>query len=188
MNLVIALDAMGVIYRSADDVTELLIPFLRAKGCRLPTAEIERHYLAASLGQLTSDELWIVCGLQPGLDDEYCQGHQLTPGIRDLISDADAAGLPVVALTNDVSAWSRVLRDRFHLGAVAEWVVSADIGVRKPDPRAYAKLLERVNRDAHDVLFLDDRQANVDAARSIGIDAHTFVSVADARHLAGLSS
>lgn len=137
---------------------------------------------------MTSDELWVACGLQPGLDLEYCQRHQLTPGISDLIHDANAKGLRVVSLTNDVSAWSRVLRARFRLDAViAEWIVSADIGVRKPDMRAYTYLLDRVGCAAGQVVFLDDRLANIDAARSIGIDAHLFVSIEEARAVAGLT-
>lgn len=57
----------------------------------------------------------MACGLKEGLDDEYCRGHELTPGIRELMADAACAGLRIVALTNDVSAWSRVLRSRFRL-------------------------------------------------------------------------
>lgn len=184
---VLALDAMGVIFRSADDVAELLVPFVHAKGSPLSAAEIETLYLAASLGELSSDGLWVACGLKEGLDDEYCRGHELTPGIRELMADAACAGLRIVAFTNDVSAWSRVLRSRFRLDdAIPEWVVSADIGLRKPDLRAYARLLERVGCAAGDVCFFDDRRANVDAARSVGIQAHLFVGIDDARRVVGL--
>ncbi len=184
---VLALDAMGVIYRTADDVAELLVPFVHAKGSGLPAAEIEERYLAASLGQLTSEELWMACGLAPGFDEEYCLGHQLTPGIRELMSDAATRGMVVAALTNDVSAWSRRLRARFELYEVTHWVVSADIGVRKPDRRAYETLLEHVGRAAGDVIFLDDRESNVEAARQAGLDAHVFTTVEDARRVVGLT-
>lgn len=187
MSKVLVLDAMGVIYRSADDVAELLIPFVRAKGCRLSSAKIEKHYRAASLGLMTSEELWLACGLPQGLDEEYCQKHELMPGIKDLIQEAAANGLRVAVLTNDVSAWSRRLRARFGLNElITEWVVSADIGVRKPDPAAFYCLLERLGCAAGDVLFFDDRPANVAAARRLGIEAHEFAGVEQARALAGL--
>ncbi|EPH06220.1 HAD hydrolase, family IA [Propionibacterium sp. oral taxon 192 str. F0372] len=187
MSRILVLDAMGVIYRSADDVAELLIPFVRAKDCILSAAEIKRHYRAASLGRMTSDELWLACGLPQGLDEEYCQRHELMPGITDLVQEAAAHGLRVTALTNDISAWSRRLRGRFGLDEIiTDWVVSADIAVRKPDPRAFSCLLERVGCDAGDVLFFDDRYANVDAARHLGIDAHEFVGVEEARTLVGV--
>ncbi|MCL1922605.1 MAG: hypothetical protein FWG15_01830 [Propionibacteriaceae bacterium] len=51
---VLALDAMGVIYRHADDVEELLIPYLRDRGCVVPTAQIEELYHRCSLGQISS--------------------------------------------------------------------------------------------------------------------------------------
>ena len=38
----LVLDAMGVMYQPADDVADLLIPFVRAKGCERSDAEIAR--------------------------------------------------------------------------------------------------------------------------------------------------
>ena len=38
----LVLDAMGVMYHPADDVADLLIPFVRAKGCDRSDAEIAR--------------------------------------------------------------------------------------------------------------------------------------------------
>jgi hypothetical protein len=44
---VLALDAMGVIYRSGDDVGELLIPFVAANGGSTDSELIEGNYLRA---------------------------------------------------------------------------------------------------------------------------------------------
>jgi len=164
---VLALDAMGVIYRSADDVAELLIPFLRAKGSAVATGDIEDAYREASLGRLSSDQLWEACGVNAGLDEEYCTLHALTNGILELIADAVDQGLLVAALTNDVDSWSRRIRARFELSQVSVWVVSGEIGVRKPDRGAYDRLLDVLACSAADVLFLDDRQRNVDAAKEV---------------------
>jgi hypothetical protein len=55
---VLAIDAMGVLYEAADDVGELLVPYLRGLGCRLPPDEIERLYTRCSLGELSSTGFW----------------------------------------------------------------------------------------------------------------------------------
>ena len=49
----IVLDAMGVIFRAADDVADLLIPFVREAGGNMNANEIESAYLDASLGPTT---------------------------------------------------------------------------------------------------------------------------------------
>jgi FMN phosphatase YigB (HAD superfamily) len=44
-----------------------------------------------------------------------------------------------------------------------------EIGVAKPDPRAYLLLCEQLGATPEEVVFLDNRTANVDAARRLGI-------------------
>lgn len=48
---------MGVLYRSWDDLAELLIPFAREHGCALPDADIGALYRRASAGEMTSAQL-----------------------------------------------------------------------------------------------------------------------------------
>lgn len=51
---------------------------------------------------------------------------------------------------------------------------SADEGVRKPFPQAYAVTLERLDVAPHQALFVDDTPENVDAARALGIVSHLY--------------
>ena len=50
-------------------------------------------------------------------------------------------------------------------------VVNPDDFVRKPDPEAYKKLLEEVNKKPEECLFIDDSAMNVRAARDLGIES-----------------
>ncbi len=54
--------------------------------------------------------------------------------------------------------------------------LSCEIGAEKPDPKAYALLLEALSLPASEVVFIDDRIENVEAARAIGLDAILFKS------------
>jgi hypothetical protein len=58
---------MGVIYRSADDVMELLVPFVREHGGSTDPKYITHEYRPASLGQMSSAELWQSLGVAPTL-------------------------------------------------------------------------------------------------------------------------
>jgi HAD superfamily hydrolase (TIGR01509 family) len=167
---VIALDAMGVIYRSADDVTDLLIPYARAHESSLEPQRILEFYVECSLGRMTSAELWECLGVIGADDEEYCRGHELTEGLLPALERLRARGMRLACLSNDVSEWSLVQRRAFGLDKyVQTWVISGDIGVRKPSAEAYGALVSAVNVEPCQILFVDDRVANVRAARAAGL-------------------
>ncbi len=55
-------------------------------------------------------------------------------------------------------------------------VFSAEVGMRKPDPRYYQWILDQLGVTAPEAIFVDDWQPNVDAARELGIKAIQFIS------------
>lgn len=173
---VVALDAMGVLYRSADDVADLLVPYVRAKGSGVPAEQIERLYTECSLGRITSGELWQRLGITDADDEEYCRRHELTYGLLPLLDELGVRGVKLACLSNDVSSWSVRLRRRFDLELrIPTWVISGDLGVRKPDARAYTALCEAVGAsDPSRVVFVDDRPANVRAAAACGMRTVLF--------------
>src|SRR5215471_3593007 len=174
---VVVLDAMGVTYRSADDVAELLVPFVREHGGSRDTEYITREYRCSSLGRMSSAELWQNLGVSPTLEDEYLAGHSLSPGFREFLQTVLPHVDSLWCLSNDVSEWSQKLRDRNELVAhFAGFVISGDVGIRKPDPGIYNVLLSRVGRPAHECIFVDDRVANLDAAQLLGFQTVLFGS------------
>jgi epoxide hydrolase-like predicted phosphatase len=67
-------------------------------------------------------------------------------------------------------------REREHaaygLGDLVDVLVySHEIGVAKPDPRAYEITCERLGVSPDEVAFLDDVEAAVDGARAVGMQA-----------------
>jgi putative hydrolase of the HAD superfamily len=57
-------------------------------------------------------------------------------------------------------------------------VYSHEVGVAKPDPEAYVLTARRLEVEPHEVLFLDDLEANVVAARAAGWHAVLHVDTA----------
>lgn len=53
---------------------------------------------------------------------------------------------------------------------------SCDLGLKKPMESYFRSVLERCGFEASRVLFVDDRTANLDAARALGIRALRFVA------------
>ena len=49
--------------------------------------------------------------------------------------------------------------------------LSCDLGVEKPDPLIFSKVVEGLQVPAHDILFFDDSEVNCQAARNCGLQA-----------------
>jgi len=55
---------------------------------------------------------------------------------------------------------------------------SADLGLGKPDPRAFAAILDLLGTAPERTLFVDDAPSNTAAARALGLETHTFTDAA----------
>jgi phosphoglycolate phosphatase-like HAD superfamily hydrolase len=171
----LALDAMGVIYAEANDGPNLLYPFIVQKGGCSDVQEIIRLYSLASIGKISSVEFWKSAGVDPGLEDEYLLTHRLSEGLAGFLDEMRSCGTELWCLSNDVSEWSRKLRERFGLDRYFRgFVISGDIGIRKPDAAIYHHLLGKSGYQPQETLFVDDRLRNIEAAGSIGIASVLF--------------
>ncbi|MEO0720749.1 MAG: HAD family phosphatase [Pseudomonadota bacterium] len=104
--------------------------------------------------------------------------HGYVPGMPALIARLEEARRPLYALSNMPAETVRATIDGFPMLKVfRDIVVSGVEGVIKPDREIYDIALARMGLpDPDDVLFVDDREENVDAAVAIGMKGHMFVS------------
>ena len=99
-----------------------------------------------------------------------------------MVRDLHAAGVRLFALTN----WSHELYPHAPeifevLGLCEDVVVSGTEKVAKPDRRVFEILAERSGLPLDQLLFVDDKQANVDAAAALGMQAILFTDAAALR-------
>ena len=82
----VALDAMGVIYEQRG-VSALLTAFAGRLGVPVDPDVAKGLYRRASLGGLSSAELWEALGI-PGAerDEEFLAGRVLMPGVREFLA------------------------------------------------------------------------------------------------------
>ncbi len=181
----LVLDAMGVLYPVGDDVHNLLCPFITAKQGAGDYATVEQYYIKASLGEITARDLWQAVGIDPRLEDEYLRRFELTGGMLDFLKKVKSRGIEIWCLSNDLAEWSQKLRTRFGLEKYfSGFIISGEVGLRKPDPMIFRLLLERSGVPAKQLLFVDDNPRNIVAAAALGIDSVLF-SPAGANELSG---
>ncbi len=171
----LVLDAMGVIFKSADDVAELLIPFIAEKSGSRNETDIQTAYLEVSLGVIEADEFWNRVGVAAELEDEFLSRHSLNTGVIELLEWSRDNQVPVWCLSNDVGRWSRKLRTRLNIETYLQGsIISGDVGLRKPERPIYQALIEASGFPINTLLFVDDRKKNVLAARDLGIESILF--------------
>jgi len=167
----VVIGGWGVLFQPADPVGELLVPYLQQAGATAAPAEIRESYRLATLGRLTPDELWESCGLTgkpTWTHGPYTGRMSVSAGAADFVRSLLRRRIGVACVTNDVSDWSWRLRAWTGFEALSPWVVSSDIGIRKPDPGVF-EMLRRVSEIPFaGCLVIDNDVRTLDAARSLG--------------------
>jgi len=112
-------------------------------------------------------EFWAGDGLDAGL-------HQFVNGLR--------ANYKIGLLSNAWSGARSVLDQRYHMLDIFDVTIfSAEVGLAKPDPRIYQLVLGKLGVEAAQAIFVDDFQANIDAANSLGMHGVSFKNSLQAR-------
>lgn len=188
---VVALDGMGVLYGTAADIDDVLVPFCFEKGSPLTADEIATRARQLSLGRIEPSAFWQLVQV-PGdpnqLDDEYLAKHALKPGVVKFLRSLRDREVRVACLTNDSATWARKLRQRHSLDTLVDpWVVSGAVGVRKPDRPIFEVLRRLTGQPPANILIVDDQLDILDAARTLGYRTAWFAPDAAAEDARGHS-
>lgn len=110
-------------------------------------------------------------------------GTRWLPGMRALLEDLD--GVLMRATGSNYPHWIDEVAREHLSGRVDQVIASCHLGARKPDPDFFERLLGRLGCAPEHTLFIDDRAANVEAARAVGLRAHRFTDADAARSWIG---
>lgn len=96
------------------------------------------------------------------------------PVMPEWARELRSAGLKTAILSNMPVPVRDYVLDCPWLPQVDAHTFSCDLGVCKPGEEIYRDCLDKLSVDASQVLFLDDREANVRAAEALGLHAVLF--------------
>ena len=126
----------------------------------LPAAEFERR-LAAEL--LTVDGGPVEAA---GLIARMFGAFAPVEPMYDALRAARAAGTRTALLSN---SWGNEYPRELFAGLFDAVVISAEVGMRKPDERIFRHALDLLGLDAAECVFIDDIEHNIRAAEALGI-------------------
>ena len=100
------------------------------------------------------------------------------PGVTELLSKVK---LPLYGLSNSTLPHIEHLRKTTSIfGSMKKLFTSYEMGVRKPEPEAYLRVSQAIGLEPQSILFVDDREENIQGARNVGMIAEPCLDSADA--------
>ena len=173
-------DGMGVIYVEPDNISNLLIPFVRESGSGLLDDEIRSKAVQLTQGRITTEQFWSGVGVDGDaaeLNDRYLSSLSLSPGIVTHMLALRSAGIKIGCLTNDSIEWANDLKRRHSLSELVDvWVVSGEVGLRKPSIGTFEALRRRCGVDSSRILLVDDELDVCDLAKDYGFGTAWYTS------------
>ncbi|GAA1488448.1 HAD-IA family hydrolase [Brachybacterium sacelli] len=186
----VALDFGGVLSAGHDPVPDL--HELLGGDADVLTEAVWAQRPAYDAGALSASEYWGAVAAAVGVDHlselEVTELQnadnryflQLDPASRSLLHDLARHRVRLVLLSNASVAFGEAVRRADWFEAFSFAVISGEERVVKPEREIYEILLSALAHETGGVsipsavLFFDDREDNVEAARALGIDAHLW--------------
>ncbi|CAN5346823.1 HAD family phosphatase [soil metagenome] len=132
--------------------------------------------VAADLGAHWSEsriqELWVA---------DFTGWLSVEPGTFDVIADLHAGGTRLALLSNAGFDYASAFRFS-PIGRFFErQFVSAEMGLIKPDPAIFLEVARELGISPAEMVFIDNKQINVDGATAVGIIGHLYVGPGELR-------
>lgn len=136
---------------------------------RLETGELEPEEVGAHLAAelVRHDGRPVVT---EGILGRLFAGMRVEPRMLDLVAELRGLGLRTALLSN---SWGNAYPRERLTGLFDEVVISAEVGLRKPQPEIYRLLLAGLGVEPERAVFVDDAEPNLEGARALGL--HTVL-------------
>jgi HAD superfamily hydrolase (TIGR01509 family) len=178
-------DFGGVLVRMIDDRPRVKL----AEQLGVPVSHLDELVFfsdsarRASMGEIKVAQHWMAVGDALGIQPEAM------PGFLEQYWSADDVNWPLLAFIKGLhpdykvgllsNAWDdlrKTMQERWNMAVLFDdLVISAEVGIAKPDPRIYRLALQRLDVQPAEAVFIDDMPVNVEAARREGLFAIQFL-------------
>jgi len=136
-------------------------------------------YWATIAGEIGAD--WNASDLQQLWSADFRSWISVEPGTVDLLSELHDGGTRIALLSN--AGFDFV--SPFNFSPMARFFervfVSAELDAIKPDPAIYREIIGELGITIDQLVFIDNKAVNTEAAAALGATVHHFVGVGGLR-------
>jgi len=98
-------------------------------------------------------------------------------GTVEILYELKQAGYPLYGLSNwSAETYPRIRSQYDFFNLFDQIILSGEVKLIKPDPAIFKLTLEKIQRAAHECLLIDDSEANINSAKTIGVATICFKS------------
>jgi epoxide hydrolase-like predicted phosphatase len=178
------IDFGGVIMRTEDKEPRTRL----AERLGMSYRDLERIFFEsdssrrASRGEIKEEDHWeaVAAGLDVNrkeagkIIDEFFSGDQADMVLLNFLRSLRPE-LKVGLISNAWSGLRTFIKEQRFEDAFDEMIISAEVGIMKPDPLIYRLALEKFGVQPPESVFVDDVLVNVEAARTVGMTGIHFL-------------
>lgn len=172
----IILDMYGVIAKQTGDD---FVPYVQQKFPELTREEIQKPWFQADEGLLTSLDVWRILGFEGDLEQverKYLDTIELMEGFHEFASEMRKY-YKLAIISNDSSRWSKYIRKKFEINQYFDVIsISGDLKMAKPNPAIFELTMEKLECEASECVYVDDRRGNLNVAKGLGMKTVLFGS------------
>jgi putative hydrolase of the HAD superfamily len=107
----------------------------------------------------------------------FFKNAQINAKVIQIAQVLKEKGVLLPLLSNISPIQVKIFKDLNYFIPFEPLLFSCEIGLKKPDPRIFQFLLEKLDLKPKECLFIDDDQQNVNTANNLGINGIHFYSV-----------
>ncbi len=112
--------------------------------------------------------------------DIWNQIFEEDPAVTEIIRYLKDRGYPIYLLSNTNEMHFSYIMERYPIiHHLDEWILSFEVGAKKPHRRIYDMIFEKKALERHEVLYIDDIPEYIRAASEYGIPGIVFREAAD---------
>jgi len=189
---VIVFDYGEVISRPPSAASRAVLETLAGVDPDLFRASYDAHRDGLDRGTTSIREYWLLLAADTAADWSEARIHELwvadftgwisiDPEVFEIIADLHAGGTRIALLSNAGFDFASPFRYSPVARFFERMFVSAEMLKLKPEADIYLEVARELGITCPEMVFIDNKQVNVDGAVSLGITGHHFVGAADLR-------
>lgn len=153
---------------SARELELLVFNSPTGKQAQIGQIDLAEHW------QITLQQLGLPFSEQPAFEQAFFAGDRLDTNLLNFIAELRLQYRQGIISNAFISTRPLIDGEWGFRNIFESIILSAEIGIMKPNPQIYWHALESLNTAPQNSLFIDDSEHNIQAARALGMHAIRF--------------
>lgn len=108
------------------------------------------------------------------ISDEFSRDARLNKDVEKIVIELKNSGYKLGIISNILEPHAKYSKVRNWFRHFSPVILSCEVGLAKPDERIYKLMLEKLQLNGNECIYIDDREINLKPAERLGIKTILF--------------